>query len=166
MPSGVAVEKLGLPGKSQKSGDSKCPGDSEKSFIELPDGIQFLQILSERVFQHPQGLSPPISKCDNSGSVANALNYSLLMIVVQTQLRHHIEFIRLCDARVSASTGHFEGTADVSLKLTVSNGFSGGLWIFSVMVALGVIVQFFETFAEWEKLVICTGRTNFPDNPT
>jgi hypothetical protein len=57
----VAVEKLGFPGKSQKSGDSKCLGDSEKSFIELPDAIQFLQILSERVFQHPQGLSPPIS---------------------------------------------------------------------------------------------------------
>jgi hypothetical protein len=74
--------------------------------------------------------------------------------------------IRLCDAPSSASTGHFEGTADVALKLAVSNGFSGGLWIFPVMVALGVIIQFFETFAEWKKLVICTGRTNFPDNPT
>ena len=46
------------------------------------------------------------------------------------------------------------------------DGFSGGLWIFPVMVALGVVIQFFETFAEWKKLVICTGRTSFPDNPT
>ena len=58
---GVAVEKLGFPGKSQKSGDSKCLGDSEKSFIEVPGAIQFLQILSERVFQHPQDFSTPIN---------------------------------------------------------------------------------------------------------
>jgi hypothetical protein len=57
----VPVEKLGFPEKSQKSGDSKCLGDSEKSFIELPDAIQFLQILSERVFQQPLLLSPRIS---------------------------------------------------------------------------------------------------------
>jgi hypothetical protein len=31
---GVAVEKVGLSEKSQKSGDRKCPGDSEKSFVE------------------------------------------------------------------------------------------------------------------------------------
>jgi hypothetical protein len=58
----VAVEKLGFPGKSQKSGDSKYLGDSEKSFIELPDAIQFLQILSERVFQHPLLLSTVIGE--------------------------------------------------------------------------------------------------------
>ena len=43
--------------KSQKSGDRKCPGDSDKSFIELPDAKQFLRNRSERVFQQPQGLS-------------------------------------------------------------------------------------------------------------
>jgi hypothetical protein len=58
---GVAVEKVGFPGKSQKSGGRKCPGDLEKSFAELPDAIRFLQIPSERVFHQPQGLSPPIS---------------------------------------------------------------------------------------------------------
>ena len=58
---GVAVEKVGLSKKSQKSGDRKCPGDSEKSFIELPDAKQFLRNRSERVFQQPQGLSLPIS---------------------------------------------------------------------------------------------------------
>jgi hypothetical protein len=57
----VAVEKVGFSEKSRKSGDRKCPGDWEKSFVELPDAIQFLQILSERVFQQPQGLSPAIS---------------------------------------------------------------------------------------------------------
>jgi hypothetical protein len=57
----VAVEKLGFPEKSQKSGDSKYLGDSGKSFIELPDTIQFLQILSERVFQHPLLFPPPIA---------------------------------------------------------------------------------------------------------
>jgi hypothetical protein len=36
---GVAVEKVGFPEKSQKSGDRKCPGNSGKSFIELPDAI-------------------------------------------------------------------------------------------------------------------------------
>jgi hypothetical protein len=50
---GVAVEKVGFSEKSRKSGDRKCPGDWEKSFVELPDAIQFLQILSERVFQQP-----------------------------------------------------------------------------------------------------------------
>jgi len=37
----VAVEKVGFPDKSQKSGDTKCLRDSEKSFIELPDAKQF-----------------------------------------------------------------------------------------------------------------------------
>jgi hypothetical protein len=58
---GVAVEKVGFSEKSRKSGDRKCPGDWEKSFVELPDAIQFLQIPSERVFQQPQGLSLPIA---------------------------------------------------------------------------------------------------------
>jgi hypothetical protein len=53
----VAVEKVGFPEKSQKSGDRKCLGDSEKAFIELPDAKQFLRNRSERVFQQPQGLS-------------------------------------------------------------------------------------------------------------
>jgi hypothetical protein len=56
----VAVEKVGFSEKSPKSGDRKCPGDWEKSFVELPDAIQFLQIPRERVFQQPQGLSLPI----------------------------------------------------------------------------------------------------------
>jgi hypothetical protein len=58
---GVAVEKVGFSEKSQKSGDRKCPGDSEKSFIELPDAKQFLRNRSERVFQQPQGLSLAMS---------------------------------------------------------------------------------------------------------
>jgi hypothetical protein len=37
-----------------------------KSFVELPDAKLFLRILAERVFQQLQGLSPPISVCDNS----------------------------------------------------------------------------------------------------
>jgi hypothetical protein len=57
----VAVEKVGFPVKSRKLGDRKCPGDWEKSIVELPDAIQFLQILSERVFQQPQALSLAVS---------------------------------------------------------------------------------------------------------
>jgi hypothetical protein len=49
----VAVEKVGFSEKSRNSGDRKCPGEVEKSFVELPDAIQFLQIPSERVFQQP-----------------------------------------------------------------------------------------------------------------
>jgi hypothetical protein len=37
----VAVKKVGFSEKSRKSGDRKCPGGSEKSFVELPDAIQF-----------------------------------------------------------------------------------------------------------------------------
>jgi hypothetical protein len=56
----VAVEKVGFSEKSQKSGDRECPGDSGKSFIELPDAKQFLRNRSERVFQQPQDFSTPI----------------------------------------------------------------------------------------------------------
>jgi hypothetical protein len=35
----VAVEKVGFPEKNRKSGDRKCLGDWEKSFVELPDAI-------------------------------------------------------------------------------------------------------------------------------
>jgi hypothetical protein len=49
----VAVEKLGFPKKSRKSGDTKCPGDSGKSLVELPNAKQFLRNRSERVFQQP-----------------------------------------------------------------------------------------------------------------
>jgi hypothetical protein len=56
----VAVEKVGFSEKSRKSDDRKCSGDWEKSFVELPDAIQFLQIPSERVFQQPQNFSTPI----------------------------------------------------------------------------------------------------------
>ena len=62
----MAVEKVGFREKSQKSVDRKCLGDSEKSFIELPDAEQFLRNRSERVFQQPQGLSPAISAFDDS----------------------------------------------------------------------------------------------------
>jgi hypothetical protein len=58
----VAVEKVGFSDKSRKSGDRKCPGDSEKSFVELPDAIQFFQIPSERVFQQPLRFPPAISR--------------------------------------------------------------------------------------------------------
>jgi hypothetical protein len=52
----VAVEKVDFSEKSRKSDDRKCLGDSEKSFVELPDAKQFLRILAERVFQQPQGI--------------------------------------------------------------------------------------------------------------
>ncbi|MGA9999207.1 MAG: hypothetical protein WBQ04_03740 [Candidatus Acidiferrales bacterium] len=53
----MAVEKLAFSEESRNLGDRKCPGDSEKSFIELPDAIQFLQIPRGRVFQQPPLLS-------------------------------------------------------------------------------------------------------------
>jgi len=56
----VAVEKLAFSKKSRNLGDRKCPGDWEKSFVELPDAIQFLQIPSERVFQQPQDFTTVI----------------------------------------------------------------------------------------------------------
>jgi hypothetical protein len=59
---GVAVEKVRFSEKSRKSGDGKCLGVWEKSFIELPDAKQFLRNRTERVFQQPEGLSPPISE--------------------------------------------------------------------------------------------------------
>jgi hypothetical protein len=59
---GVAVERVGFYEQNQKSGDRKCPGDSEKSFIELSDAKQFLRNRSGRVFQQLQGLSLVISK--------------------------------------------------------------------------------------------------------
>ncbi|MFY9731715.1 MAG: hypothetical protein WAK24_14005, partial [Candidatus Acidiferrales bacterium] len=49
----VAVEKLVFSEESQNLGDRRCPGDSEKSFIELPDAKQFLRNRNERVFQQP-----------------------------------------------------------------------------------------------------------------
>jgi len=58
----VGIEKVGFSEKSRKSGDRKYSGDSEKSFAELPDAIQFLQILAERVFQQPPLLSTVIWK--------------------------------------------------------------------------------------------------------
>ena len=57
----VAVEKLVFSEKPRKTGDRKCLGGSGKSFVELPDAIQFLQILAEQVFQQPQDLSLAIS---------------------------------------------------------------------------------------------------------
>jgi hypothetical protein len=70
---GVAVEKLGFYEKSRKLGDRKCPGDWGKSFVELPDAIQFLQILSERVFQQPPRLSQP--NCGGSSQRGAQYNY-------------------------------------------------------------------------------------------
>jgi hypothetical protein len=64
----VAVEKLALSKKKRNLGDRKCPGDWEKSFVELPDAIQFLQIPSERVFQQPQDFATSI-RIDVSGPV-------------------------------------------------------------------------------------------------
>jgi hypothetical protein len=50
----VAVEKVGFPEKSQKSGDRKWLGDSGKSFIELPDAKRFCEIeVSEFFISHP-----------------------------------------------------------------------------------------------------------------
>jgi hypothetical protein len=63
---GVTVEKLGFSEKSRKSGDRKCPGDWEKSFVELPDAKQFVRILDERVFQQPQDLSTSLTKSASS----------------------------------------------------------------------------------------------------
>ena len=58
----VAVEKLDFSEKSHKSGDGKCPGHWGKSFVELPDAIEFFKIPSERVFQQPPLFSTPIRK--------------------------------------------------------------------------------------------------------
>jgi hypothetical protein len=69
---GVAVEKLGSYEKRRKLGDRKCPGDSEKSFVELPDAIQFLQIPSERVFQQPPDFSTVIA---SAGHFANQTSF-------------------------------------------------------------------------------------------
>jgi len=60
---GVAVEKLAFSQESQNSGDRKCLGDCEKSFLELPDAKQFLQVRGERVFQQPPDFSTVISYC-------------------------------------------------------------------------------------------------------
>jgi hypothetical protein len=49
----AAVEKLGFSGKSRQSGDGKCLEEWRKSFVELPNAKQFLQIRGERVFQQP-----------------------------------------------------------------------------------------------------------------
>jgi hypothetical protein len=56
---GVAVEKLAFFEESRNLGDRKCLGEVDKSFVELPDAKQFLQVRGERVFQQPQGLSLP-----------------------------------------------------------------------------------------------------------
>jgi len=58
----VAVEKLAFSEESQNLIDRKCLGEVEKSFVELPDAKQFLQICGERVFQQPLLLSLVISK--------------------------------------------------------------------------------------------------------
>jgi hypothetical protein len=46
----MAVEKLGFSEKSRKSGDRKCLGDWEKSFVELPDAIQFFKFRMSEFF--------------------------------------------------------------------------------------------------------------------
>jgi hypothetical protein len=56
----VAVEKVGFSEKSQKSDDRKCPGDWEKSFVELPDAKQFLRSRGDGVFQQRQDFPTPI----------------------------------------------------------------------------------------------------------
>ena len=66
-PVRVAVEKLGFPEKSRKSGDRKCLREVGKSFVELPDAKQFLRILAERVFQQPQDLSTVIGDALEGG---------------------------------------------------------------------------------------------------
>jgi hypothetical protein len=43
----VAVEKLEFSEQRRKLGDRKYPGDLKESLVELPDAIQFLQILSD-----------------------------------------------------------------------------------------------------------------------
>jgi hypothetical protein len=58
----VGVEKLGFSEKSRKSGNRKCPGEVEKSFVELPDAKQFLRNRGERVFQQPPLFSTVIWK--------------------------------------------------------------------------------------------------------
>jgi hypothetical protein len=58
----VAVEKLAFLEKSRNLGDTKCPGEVEKSFVELPDAKQFLRNRGERVFQQPPLFSTVIWK--------------------------------------------------------------------------------------------------------
>jgi hypothetical protein len=55
---GVAVEKLHFLQNSNNLGDRKCLGKLRKSFVGHPDTILFLRISRERVFQHPQAISP------------------------------------------------------------------------------------------------------------
>ena len=56
----MGVEKLGFSEKSRESGNRKCLGDWEKSFVELPDAKQFLRNRGERVFQQPQDFSTSV----------------------------------------------------------------------------------------------------------
>jgi hypothetical protein len=61
---GVAVEKVGFSEKSRKSGDRKCPGDWEKSFIEHPDHQCHFEIGgAKRISQH---LSDKSKACRDS----------------------------------------------------------------------------------------------------
>jgi hypothetical protein len=39
-------------------GDRKCLAEQRKSFVEHPDAMQFLRISGQRVFQHPQAITP------------------------------------------------------------------------------------------------------------
>ena len=64
----VAVEKVGFPEQSQKSGGRECLGDSGKSFIELPDAKQFFVKSRERVFQQLPLFSTAIRKTSVSES--------------------------------------------------------------------------------------------------
>jgi hypothetical protein len=81
----VAVEKVGFPEKSQKSGDRKYLEDWGKSFVELPDATQFLRIRGERVFQQPPLLPTVIWKF----SSANNLNPRLVALA-----RHMLNGLR------------------------------------------------------------------------
>jgi hypothetical protein len=49
----VVIIPVAFSEESQNLGDRKCLGDSEKSFLGLPDAKQFLQVRGERVFQQP-----------------------------------------------------------------------------------------------------------------
>ena len=77
----VAVEKVDFSEQSQKLGDRKCLGDLEKSFVELPVAIQFLQVPSERVFQQPPLLQTVIS--GNSRSLRSKLRQAIRVIAGQ-----------------------------------------------------------------------------------
>src|SRR5215468_8822865 len=58
MKSGVGVEKVQFSPERPKLGGYKMSRKSRKSFVGHPSAILFSRISGERVFQHPQAITP------------------------------------------------------------------------------------------------------------